>query len=372
MAAPAQSSQPDNSMGILWIIGATFVFGTIIWFKFKPQLIKAYFKIKLAEIDLISLFTNNLEDVRTTIMAADPAKFTFQEVTKLGEAVGDYLRIPFVIIIFILALIVYFTNSTRSFKRIYNMRDLALLEKENWPQISPVIPLDLTKTDIDKGPWAMALTPMQFCKRFKLIEEYKSALREGVMRKEWNRIEASLRRGKATKVFVMQLGPLFSSVHRLPLHVRALFAIFAARYNGDTQGAADLMLSINRSYDKKLNFSGTEALLKKHEGTKNVQQIIQSHAYVLTLMASMLYVAREDGVQASSDFLWLKPLDRRMWYMLNTIGRQTPFVEVAGPFAHWLAEREIGRPLVIPMVEEATNALEIALKEIVYRPDEPG
>ena len=27
-------------------------------------------------------------------------------------------------------------------------------------------------------------------------------------------------------------------------------------------------------------------------------------------MASMLAAAREDGVQASSDFLWLKPMDR--------------------------------------------------------------
>ncbi len=35
----------------------------------------------------------------------------------------------------------------------------------NWPQITPVLDLDLIKTDIDKGPWAMAMTPMQFCKR---------------------------------------------------------------------------------------------------------------------------------------------------------------------------------------------------------------
>ena len=52
------------------------------------------------------------------------------------------------------------------------------------------------------------------------------------------------------------------------------------------------------------------------------------------------------------------------------MGRQTPFVEVAGIFAHWVAEKEAGRKLIVPMVEEATNALEIALKEVVYNPDE--
>jgi len=45
-------------------------------------------------------------------------------------------------------------------------------------------------------------------------------------------------------------------------------------------------------------------------------------------------------------------------------------VEIAGPFAHWLAEKELGKAILVPMVEEATNALDIALKEIIYRSDE--
>jgi intracellular multiplication protein IcmP len=66
----------------------------------------------------------------------------------------------------------------------------------------------------------------------------------------------------------------------------------------------------------------------------------------------------------------LKPYDRRLWYTLNTVGRQTPFPEVAGIFAHWVAERDMGRKLMVPMVEEATTALEVALTEIIYKPDE--
>jgi intracellular multiplication protein IcmP len=52
------------------------------------------------------------------------------------------------------------------------------------------------------------------------------------------------------------------------------------------------------------------------------------------------------------------------------VGRQTPFAEVAGIFAHWVAEKESGRKLLVPMVDEATRALEVALKEVIYRPDE--
>ena len=50
--------------------------------------------------------------------------------------------------------------------------------------------------------------------------------------------------------------------------------------------------------------------------------------------------------------------------MLNSIGRQTPFSEVGGAFAHWKAEKAMGRRSVVPMVDEAVKALEDAVKEV--------
>lgn len=195
-------------------------------------------------------------------------------------------------------------------------------------------------------------------------------LKEGTLQKDRGRIEVTLRRGKANKIFSMQVGALWPGFEKAAPHVRALFAVFAARNAGDTKSAEKLLAQISASSLKKLNFDGADALYKKHQNVKGVQRILQTHGYTLTVMASMLEIAREDGVQASADFLWLKPVDRRLWYMLNTVGRQTPFVEVAGPYAHWLAEKILGRRLLVPMVEEATNALEISLKEVIYRPDE--
>ncbi|MCD6039404.1 MAG: hypothetical protein K0S27_804 [Gammaproteobacteria bacterium] len=365
-----QQGQPDNSMGILWIIGAIFIFGAGIWYVFKKNIVSFYFKIKLWEIAAISLFTHGLEDVRTTILTTKPEQFSFNEVSLLGQAVGDYLRIPFVLIIVVLAFIIYYSNSTRMFKRAYDMHALANAEKVNWPQITPVLELKLNKENIDKGAWAMAMTPMQFCKHYKLLEEYRTQPKEGASQKERNRIEVTLKRGPSNKVFSIQLGSLWPGLDKLPPHTRALFAVFAARHMGETKAAADLLAQISASSVKKLDFSGVDALCKKHQNAKNIQKITQSHGYTLTVMASMLEAAREDGVQASADFLWLKPIDRRLWYMLNTVGRQTPFVEVAGPFAHWIAEKQLGRRLLVPMVEEATNALELVLKEVLYRPDE--
>lgn len=364
-----QPNQSDNSMGVLWVLAAVFIFGAIIWITLKKQIIAFYFSIKLYEIKFLSIFTSKLDDVQTTIVStlnSGPDKMTFQDVVNVGQAVGSYLRYPLVVILVCMAVFIYFASSTRIFKRIYSMRDLVHAEKNNWPQIAPVANLDLVKTDINKGPWAMALNPMDFCKKNNLLEEYKRPPQEGMSRKEWSKVEVRLKRGAANKLFAIQLGQMWPGINRVPPHIKALFGAFAARVNGDGKGAAELFANINKSSMTKLDFTGADELLKKHYDTKLVKKVVNSHAYLLTVMAEMLEAARSDGVQAPADFLWLKPVDRKLWYMLNTVGRQTPFCEVAGPFAHWTAEKEMGRPLLVPMVEEATNALEVALKEIVY------
>jgi intracellular multiplication protein IcmP len=101
-----------------------------------------------------------------------------------------------------------------------------------------------------------------------------------------------------------------------------------------------------------------------------VQKVIAVHGYIVTAMASLLVASREAGVLSTAEILWLKTTDRRMWYMLNSVGRYTAMGEIAGAFAHWLAEKKLGLPLVVPMVEEAVKGLELALSDILYKPEE--
>jgi len=361
----------EGSMAIIWAIAALFVIFGLIWFLYKDHIITWYLTLKLWELRGVSIVapTTSVEYLKNFIQTTNPTMLTFEEMLKIGQMVGNYLRIPFIILLVALGVVVYFGNTTRGFKNTYSMKTLAVSEKGNWPQISPVLNLNLVQSDIDTGPWAMAMTPIQFCKKNNLIEEFRRA-REGVSRREAERIEVALKRGEATRIFSLQLGPRWEGINKLPPYVKALFVVFAARINADTKVAADLVLQLNRSCASKLDFKGVDALCRKYENTKIVKKICESHAYILTMMASMIMAARLDGVQATADFLWLKPLDRRLWYVLNTMGRQTPFVESAGPYAHWLAEKEAGRKLIIPLVEGATNALEIALKAMVYHPDE--
>lgn len=381
MPAPQQGgNQSDNSYAIIWWTAAGFALLAGIWFSLKDYIIAFYLSIKLYELSFFSFLashlhfsTANFDQLRyvLTYAQANPESIRFTELLNMGGDVGVWLRTPLAILLVILAVVVYRSNVTRVYKNTYTMKSLAKLEKQNWPQISIVTNLDLLKSDIDRGPWAMAMTPLQFCKRFKLLEEIRPQRQEGMMRKDWDRVDVILKRGEANKIFVLQLGQPWEGVDKLPPHTKALFAAFAARINGDSKEAEKLFRQFNVSISQgKLNTSGVDDAIKKHINSKPIQKITQSHAYVTTVMASMLETAREDGVLASADFLWLKPLDRKLWYTLNTVGRQTPFVEVAGVFAHWISEKEAGRRLILPMIEEATNALELALREVVYKPDE--
>lgn len=369
---PGGGGSSDNSTGILWGIAAIFAIVGGVWFVFKKQIIHAYLALKLFELNIVSAITgNSYEALRNALQLGMtyPSRLTFENIVLLGSGVGEYVRYPFMFLMIVFAATVYFGSSTRVYKRTYDMKSLSTLENAYRPFITPVIGLDLINEDIDKGPWAMAMSPMQFCKRYNLLEEVKPQRIEGMPRSEWDRIDVVLRRGRANRIFIMQLGTLWGGPEKLPLHARALFAAFAARVNADKAGSA-LLAQLAASCKGKMNYKGVDELLKKHYNTKLVQNVVNKHAYVLTVMAEMLERARDDGVQASSEFLWLKPYDRRLWYTLNTVGRQTPFIEVAGIFAHWVAEKEAGARLMVPMIEEATNAVEVALKEIVYKRDE--
>ncbi len=170
---------------------------------------------------------------------------------------------------------------------------------------------------------------------------------------------------------MLQMGPLWKGCDALPIHIKALLIIFVARAQREHKVAEQLLEQIAASASHgKLDFTGVTEHLEKYKNSKLIKWLEGRHAYVGTLMASLLEIARSDGVLATAEFLWLKPVDRRLWYMLNNVGRRTAVVEVSGLFAHWLAEKKLQRPLRTPMVKEAVVALRDAVKEIRYVGDE--
>ncbi|MCD6046952.1 MAG: hypothetical protein K0S08_599 [Gammaproteobacteria bacterium] len=373
---PAQPQQGSDENAALWISVLTIVAIVIIWFTLHQWIAFFFLKLKLFEVDLLLPFTSQFKPLAEQLRALTPQQagnITISELATIGNQVGNILRYPVIAILVICGIAIYFGNTASHFRASYNMKRLAAAEKSNWPQISPVVPINLVETPIDQGPWAMALNPMLFAKKHHLLITEKQFSESNELSSAV-KIKVSLRRLEAKQIFLMQLGSYWHGVNGLPIHVKALFAMFAAKAHGNAKAVdalnAQIAKSAADSQFKNLNFQGVDALLAKYANEKLVQQITNRHAFVYTVMASMLQLARLDGVYASADFLWLKPIDRRLWYTLNCVGRKTPFVEVAGIFSHLNAELLFNKPIFVPMVDEAVDALEVAITEILFKPTE--
>ncbi|MFG0172000.1 type IVB secretion system coupling complex protein DotM/IcmP [Legionella pneumophila] len=368
MAQQQQQSGSDNSMAPVWIVILLFITAYFVWALAHQYIVSFVFTINIWQARLVNLFLNNqlLANQIYLMQTLDPNAVNWDQMVTVMRAVGDYMRYPVICILVVLAFVLYNSNVTLKYRKTYDMKSLRAQEQFNWPAIMPIVKEDLVSQDVNKGPWAMALTPMEFARKYNLLRKDDALLDNPVPGQE---MTAGIRRGDAKRVFTMQLGPYWDGFERCSPQAYALSAVFMARMNRDRDAANNILKVLDKTFvDGKPDFSVARPVMKKYQNSELVQEVVAKHAYVLTVIASLLEAAREDGVVPSSEFLWLKPVDRRLWYMLNCVGRQTPYSEVAGPFAHWKAEKEMGRRSLVPMIDEAIRALEIAVKEVRLTP----
>ena len=393
--ASNQSSAQDpgadkNAYYIFWLLLLITIVAAIIWYYFHEQFKWFFISLRTLEFQVIVFFLDQLpshflglgESLTTALGQAKagleisrqltPQALSLELAEALSDSAGSYLRYPLALYLLFLCIFVFKSNVHLRLKKKFDMRSLAKQEKVNWPQIEIVTEQDLLAADLDSGPWAMAMTPLQFAKKNKLVQV--SHIEEND--KRFAKIKTAeyvliLNKIRAARAFSLQLGRSFQSVMAMPVHRRAIFAVFASRGCRDTEQANRLSSQLAHSAAKgSLDCTGVDALCLRYLQNTRVQEILKKHAYEFTVFISMLLLAREDGVLASADFLWVKPVDRRLWYVINNVGRQTPGVEVGGIFNHWYYEAALKRSLCTPRVDEAVKALEVALSEVFYVPTE--
>lgn len=364
MAQQGQQQSGDTSMTPVWVTALVFLTLYCLWYVGHKQIVMIVFFFNLLQAKLVTLVIGSpdLSNAIYLMETLDPASVDWNQLMLLTHLVGDYSRYPLIALLLISALFLYKSDITLKFRRAHDMLTLRAQEQYNWPAIMPVIKEDLVKADVNTGPWAMALTPMEFARKYQLLKKDDVLLDNPIPGQE---MTAGVRKGDAKRVFTLQLGPYWSDFEHAPPQAQALAAVFIARMNRDRSAADKILAELDKSYSQgKINYAVATETLKKYQNAENVQEIVSKHAYLLTVMASLIQASREDGVVPSAEFLWLKPVDRRLWYMLNCVGRQTPYAEVGGPFAHWRAEQTMGRRSLVPMIDEAIKALEIAVKEV--------
>lgn len=370
-----QQQQPSSGLDVLW--GLLLVVGVLalIWWQFGDHILYFYLWLKQKQIIFINLITfhlfsshfapiiNGLEQVMNNAEEFNG----FEKIRFINDS-GQYLAAALALGMLFFSAKLILKNPSNRFKTVFSTKALALQEKSRWPQITPTIHFDLVKEDIGTGPWAMSLSPMEFAKKNDLLvlEEIKHKSQRAAKKAK---ITAKIDIDKTNHVFSKQLGAGWQGPENLPKHVQIIFVGLSAKIHHESEFSLNFFNQVATTFTKEYTLTpppDLKQLVKKYSDKVIIKKLSQQHAYRLTFMASLLQKARDDGVQSTADFLWLKTMDRPLWYILNCVGRRVAFPEIAGPYAHWIAEKKYVDQLTRATVEQATTALEEAISQIIY------
>lgn len=324
------------------------------------------------------------------------AKLDFHGVMTVVRYVGRFVGVPMAG-----ALLFMTWNSwnkmglSHKFVRKFDMTTLMQYNAMgSFPHMAPVAWRELDKESLDEGPWRMARQPLQWAVENNLLlgpdnkpldenlfldKRHLPNLKSESLKPNKNR-GIHLDRTASLKLFENHLGPAFNGVEALPDYQRGLAAVFMAFGHGDKKAAYVLLDQMALSFVEKgrskvdpakpdpsqkmeLDITGADEILAQYAGSEAVREYTILHASFLhTWFHSLLEFARNKGVLEGSRFIWLRPTDRPLWYVLNQAGRDVPHTETAGEWAHYLAEEELGQTIEEPEIQEAFNALEDALQ----------
>jgi hypothetical protein len=307
---------------------------------------------------------------------------TPEKYDKINKVMNILFR-PYLAILFIYS--AWIIINKRSFKRrffpIENKKKPhlsrsaidVLLEQEAaiWPSVQLMIHEHPEKEgDLDKGKWAMSKRPEMFVKYYKLVDEFVD---------EYDNKFYRLNEERTFKLFNSQIGKIWNDFSGMSKTERHLFAIMAPKIMRNTDESKKINGLVAISYTSgKRKFSPfgnksdkdleklVEKTIQKYMKEEKIKSIVNKHFYKKTVFAALLEAAREDGVLATCEFLWLKTVDRDMWYMLNNVGRKSSHAECAAPWAHFLAEKALERKIANPMVSNAIIALDQYMFDTSY------
>lgn len=361
------------------------LFGVIGWYLFDSRIVYVFAKWKLAESWLLS-WVPWIQELRVqfSYAARIPDEVSFGTLVRYIYPLSFAFTVPF-IAYFIYVGLKQLKHPTVIARRRFKVDELMLVAARN---NTGVLPIQKAGLQTSKDPrWAPRLDPYEFAVN-NMLFIVKQVARGGRIKQ--------LNEAKSNEIFLAQLGKThdFNPKSWEP-EEKVMFAIFceAAFEMGKnnsiglrrTEGwtnSRKLRDSLNHSAhrkDSKADYSLANPLYKKWIGLMHthptLKKLMEHHRYTKTLLFALMTETTDDGffdgvtrgVLTTAEFLWLRPWNRTLFYVLNAVGRKTPCVESAAVWAQYWAERKAldkGYILQQPVVEYATEGLKRDLIEI--------
>lgn len=306
--------------------------------------------------NLLAITANNAENV------------VFAQWVNVMEKTTGILMI-FLIPLSIASLWSWFRHPARNWytRRVLNIRTLPFAMEAISPAIAPVLSegdagrLLLDKRRPERRP---AQRPEAFAEEHKLISN----------------MQLDIARCRA--VFMAQLGQPLASWNSLAPHEKALFAIFGLQFFLDDRPAArELMDALNRSCRLKSRrdngkfsvpvYSLAKSAFLRVIRSEGAAQWMREHRYV---RSGLVWLYAHDLRLTPPNWLWLKGVDRTLFYALHRANTTKGFIEGAGIVAVSRTENEairLGLPCPAACVEEAIEGLRADMLSLGLIWDEP-
>lgn len=123
---------------------------------------------------------------------------------------------------------------------------------------------------------------------------------------------------------------------------KALFGLFCAHAYGGPEGIRDYQRArdeLNRSCaghpTGEANLEVANWIWQKYKRHDEANRLFLRHPWEYTYLCHLLWMAKEKGKMGHWDFMWLKPMNRPLFYMLNSLGRKTPHPEAVMAYAQY-------------------------------------
>ena len=323
-------------------------------------------------------------------------------------------RIALILVDLMLVITLWLQQATvkERYRRTFNMDKLLAHNLKVYPCIAPLVNWDKSLLDepLDSGPWMVARNPLQFAVSHKMIvsaETQKELEPELFLTSNGlanvaspilkGEVKTIFLRAKARQVYCSQLAPRYKGRENLPGYLLALgtaFILFGLDRKDEAYAILDqLSLSFRKvkrerkfrwkwpcwewqesAADYTLNWQlhlsqqELESLWTKPEV---IEAIAPHNRYEPLVILGLYDFARRKGVLNTAEFIWLKVINRELFYLCNNWGRRTAWVEIAGAWSHFAAEKALraklptfqGVDLEDKLVEPAVIALDVMLHE---------
>lgn len=388
-AGSSSGGSSNDAMGVIVVLFIMTIILILLWPFYRPHFVRSVVAVATVEAGMVlslkpilpSGYVADLNNVRETgkrlLNSSGDKKTNFKNVPVKDAlqfwSIPSRALMPFFLVGSVLAMWhVKSTNLAARFRTRYSLEDLIRAQAHFYPHLRPILQEKIDDLPMRDGPWRIKYTQSEFAIKNQLLLD---GARKVVTDFEYAHKAAYFNGERAKLVFIKQLGPRWMNDPKdlLP-HELGMFGVMCAMACVDRKGAMEALEEMSLTWKtakaKKgaqptytLSTKKGEALAAKYWDHKTVKRVRNAHAYLYTVMAALADLKLNSGELCISHFIWLRPTDPGLFYVLHQQGLPLPNYEAAAAWSHYKTEVRMGFKLIAPQIDKAVEGLKLALIE---------